>query len=131
MHAPRLVITLLLAAAATAACGISTPSSNTIETFSGTLEVGGSQRHEFRAGRAGEFEITVTSLTPDGSVFVGTQVAQVAGGSCSVLLGRNFFSVVGRLSLNGPISSGQYCVDIFDSGYLARAQSYTLRVSRP
>src|SRR5262245_45204320 len=53
------------------ACGISSPSNNKEETFSGTLTVGGANPHNFSSGNTGEFSVKVTALSPDSAVLVG------------------------------------------------------------
>jgi hypothetical protein len=119
-----------IAALLGSSCGVSDPSTNTVETLTGTLTVGGFNSHEFRSGGTGEFEVTVTELRPDSNVFIGTQFGQILSGQCTAQV-SNIFSVVGRLALNGPISSGRYCVGIFDVGGLRETSTYTIRLSRP
>jgi hypothetical protein len=112
------------------ACGISTPSSNTVENFSGSLAVGGINSHEFRAGRTGEIEVTVTELSPESGVFIGVGYGQMISGQCQ-LISRYDFARVGQLAMSQPISSGQFCAFIYDPGSFTQTNTYTLRVSHP
>jgi hypothetical protein len=129
----RVACTLLAAVGALAlvgtGCGVSDPSTNTVETFSQTLDVNGYQTHEFRAGRTGEFEITITELQPDSSAILVVEFGAIVSNQCTAQTSN--FAAVGRLALNGPISSGRYCVGVRDVGGLRQTSTYTVRVSYP
>jgi hypothetical protein len=131
----RLAVVVFLTAIIPACGGISSPSENTVEMFPGTVAVGGQgPTHNFSASKTGEFFVTITALTPDPNVFLGIAVGQQTGGGCSAInLGGyvNNFAQRDRQALGGQIQKGNYCVGVYDVGYLTQAANYTLRVSHP
>lgn len=114
-------------------CGISSPSNNMVENFSGSVAPGGSASHNFSVTRSGgEIQVTITALGPSPSAFMGVAVGQPVTGGCSPLLGYvNNTALLNRQALGGPIDKGTYCVAIYDPGTLTATQTYTLRVSHP
>ena len=134
MPAQRLAAALLaLCVLPLGACGgISSPSSNTTEQFSGTLQLGGTISHVFSVQKPGEFEMRFTALAPTANAVVGVAFGQVLSSACEILPGyQNNFAQLNRSALAGPISKGTYCAVVFDSGLLTQAVTYTLAVSRP
>ena len=128
----RFAVALLAAVTlAAAACGgVTDPSKNKTETFTGTLTIGGSNVHLFSASNSGEYSVTVKSLTPSANVFLYTAFGQVLSGNCSIVQ-QNIASTVGFESLNGAIVPGSYCVQIADQGGLTQTETYVLEVSHP
>ena len=111
--------------------GVSDPSKNVIETFSGTVPVGGSAFNPFQVSRSGEFSITLVSLSPPAAVFVAVSLGSVFGGGCSPNQ-TNQLSTAGHTVLNGPITvPGTYCVRVDDEGFFTVPESYTVQVSHP
>jgi len=113
--------------------GISTPSSNVTDTFSGTLQFHGSNGHPFSVSNTGEFTVKLTQWGPNSGILVG--IAWTTGdGVCAtsgVLLQQNTFAALNAQALNGSIVSGKYCIFIFDVGTMTAAQTYTMTVSHP
>jgi hypothetical protein len=124
-------IALLLAGLLGIGCGgISSPSKNQQETFTGTLEVGGIVRRPVNVSNGGEFSVKITQLSPTATAIVGTAWAQ--GSNCEIPLQQNSFSTLNTPALVGAIfQKGAYCVAIFDVGALTVAQNFTLVVSHP
>jgi hypothetical protein len=122
---------LAVAGCLTISCGgVTSPSQNQQEPFSGTLEVGGIRRFPVTVNNTGEFSVKITALSPTVTAFVGTVWAQ--GGNCEIALQQNSFSTLNSPALVGAIlQKGQYCVAIFDVGALTVAQNFTLVVSHP
>lgn len=122
-----------LAAVFTLGCkGITTPSNNQSEQFSGTLQPKASNSHPFSVSKTGEFTAKLTAWAPNSNILAG--MAWTAGnsdGSCSTVLQRNDFVVLNGQALGAQIFSGKYCVFIFDPGTLTAAQTYTITVSHP
>ena len=115
--------------------GITDPSKNTVDTFTGTVGVGGSTAHAFTAANGGELTVRITALAPISSIFVGIEWTQAANdGSCAGNLGVLAQSLA---QLNVPvisgasIISGKYCIVVYDPGTLSAAENYTLTVSHP
>lgn len=127
-------VVLALCAAAAAGCkGITTPSSNVTNTFSGTLAQGSLNGHAFSVSKTGEFTVKLTAWGPNTNLLVA--LALTAGnndGSCTTqALQQNNFTTLNTQALGGQIFSGKYCVVIFDIGTLTAAQTYTISVSHP
>jgi hypothetical protein len=124
---------------ATAACGgVTSPSDNIVETFSGTLEPKPSANsiriHGFTTQASGEIEVEITELAPVTNIFLGTFFGRPqADGSCGfdAFQPPNEFSTLNRVSIAAPISKGNWCVGIYDPGTLTRTSTYTLTVSHP
>jgi hypothetical protein len=134
----RLLAAFLAAAAlATVSCGgITDPSKNQTETFSGTITpaaLGGNgqgQIHTFNISSNGEFTVKVTAMTPSFNSFFGTYMG--TGDNCAVGVGQNTLSIVGGQALSGPVfQKGTYCVFLFDIGNMTVSENYTLTVSHP
>lgn len=131
---PRVV--LGLGVALSIGCsGVSTPSSNTTETFSGTIAVAGfGAVHPFTATKTGEFTVTVTAISPDGSARIGILYGQAVSGGCAAI--TSFLAGVGSVPFNElGIQQGNYCVQLYDPtntvNALTRAENYTVTVSHP
>lgn len=129
----RLASLAVLAVTLSGCRGISTPSENRIESFTGTVEVGSvGPAHFFSVGRNGELFVTVTAIAPDLTSIVGVSVGRETSGSCIAVFGyTNNFAQLNRQAIGAPIDKGSYCVVVFDPGSLSRAQSYSVRVSHP
>jgi len=129
------VVALGLAALCTVGCkGITTPSDNQNETFSGTLQPQSEGKgHAFSVGKTGEFTAKLTAWGPNSNILAGMAwVVDDGSGSCTGgILQRNFFVPLNSQALGGQIVSGKYCIVVFDPGTLTAAQTYTITVSHP
>jgi hypothetical protein len=119
-----------LASLAAACGGISSPSKNNTQDFSGTLSPQGSAQHDFSVGKSGEFFITVTDLS-DRTLTVGTALYEFVNGGCAPTGFVQPFSRWNQQALGGPISKGTYCLVVYDPGVLTAPLNYTVRVSYP
>ena len=123
---------LAVAGLLTISCGgISSPSQNQQDTFSGTLDVGGVRTFPVNVANNGEFSVKITALSPTATAIVGTAWAQ--GSNCEgIRLQVNNFSTLNSPALVGAIfQKGAYCVAVFDSVGLTVAQNFTIIVSHP
>jgi hypothetical protein len=125
---------LAVIALSAAGCnGITTPSNNVSDPFSGTLEPGTQKSHAFSVSKTGEFTVKLTSWGPNTNLLVG--LAWTVGnndGTCTTsILQQNNFVALNAQALGGQIVSGRYCIFIFDVGTLTAAQTYTITVSHP
>jgi hypothetical protein len=134
----RLTAVAALAAASLIAgsCGgITDPSKNTVDTFTGTLQVGGNMGHPFTASKTGEISAKVTSMSPVSNTFIGVIWAQApSDGTCVSSLGilqQNNFAQVNIPAISGAIVSGKYCIIVYDVGAFTAPQTYTITVSHP
>lgn len=123
-----------MAAALMAACGgVSSPTSNAQETFTGTLLPAGSNFHAFSVSKPGEYQMTITSMTP--STIVGIGVGQLADSNgvttCIATVNADPFSKLNK-PLTGSIQKGSYCALIYDSSNsVTTPVSYTMTVAHP
>ena len=117
------------------ACGgVSSPSSNHVETPSGTVSNGGAGPvHSFSVSKLGEFFVTITALAPDQNIYMGVLYGQPANGGCSPYQANNF-AIRGQQALGGQIEKGSWCVQVYDANNQVSASTpttYTLRLSYP
>src|SRR5262245_16080540 len=134
MRARFAAFALALVTLGAAGCkGITTPSSNVTNSFSGSLAVGESKSHPFSVPKTGEFTVKLTAWSPNSQLLVG--LAWTAGnndGTCTTsVFQQNNFVRLDQQALGGSIVSGKYCVFIFDVGTLTAPQTYTVAVSHP
>jgi hypothetical protein len=122
---------LAVACVSIAGCGgITDPSKNTVEPFSGTLGVGGSAFHLFSSDK-GEISVKLTALAPTSNATVGLTWTQATNdGSCAGIL-QQTFAQLNVPAISGVIISGRYCILIQDIGQFAVPQTYTIAVSHP
>lgn len=126
----RLVGIALGLAVLAAACSPVGVSNNTVDNFSGTLQLGGANAHTFVVARNGEVEVSLTSVAPSpqgGALRVG--LGQPSGPNCAV--GTSDFGIPNRTIQFGILNKGTYCVLVFDPGVLTVAVSYTGTISHP
>ena len=122
---------LAIAGFITISCGgVTDPSQNTTEMFSGTVQKGGlGPVHTFNVKNTGEYTIKVTGFTPNFSTQFGVIFGVPSGDSCAQ------FGVYPTTLVNFPISSsvvpGTYCVQVYDVGLFTTAETYTMTVSHP
>ncbi len=113
--------------------GITTPSNNQTETFSGTLVQQGVNRHQFSTGKTGELQVKLTAWAPNSNILAGMAwlVANNDGTCTGTVLQQNNFVILNSQAIGGQIVSGKYCIAVFDPGTLTAAQTYTITVSHP
>ena len=125
------LLPVILLAASCAACGISTPSNNTVETVPGTVPVGSNDVHNFSLSKMGEVEVTITSLAPTPSASIGMALGQQFSGGCTLLQGYVSPVVVNRVVQFGALQKGGYCLIVYDTGILTAPTTYTAKISHP
>lgn len=130
-------LALCLAAALMAGCGgVSSPSNNVNETFSGTVAPGtGSTSppitHLFTVNRNGEMSARVTSITPNNATLIGLAFGQVFGGTCTEFT-QSLLSGLNRDVMVYPLyQRGDFCLRVFNGGGVNSAQNYTVQVNHP
>jgi hypothetical protein len=119
--------------------GFTLPTITTTETFSGTVDVGGSAFHPFTVGGSGgTLNVTLTAAGPPATIFMGLGVGTpsaataTAAASCPLLANASLATPAGTTAqLSGTIGPGNYCVAIFDVGNQTAQISYTVTVSHP
>ena len=130
----RGLIPVFLLAALAACGGVTDPSQNQTQTFSGTIQPGGfSDTFPFNASKSGEITITVTSLNPTvpSGTFFSVLWGQMVGSQCSTL-SVNSLAIVGSTAISNAITPGSYCVAVADTySSFKTAEQFTLTVSHP
>ena len=125
-------LVLALVGALSIGCsGITDPSQNTVESFAGTVQVGGARAHWFSASKTGEIAIKVLTLTPASSSFIGVEWVQGANDqTCSSSAHPEQSSSRGQHHrVSGRIVSGPYCVIMRRA--LTQPTNYSITVSHP
>ncbi len=126
-----LCIIALLAAPLVAACGISTPSDNTIENVSGTIPIGGSDFHVYSFKKNGEVEARITTISPSPSASLGIGIGQIVSSACAPLPGY-VAPLVANRAVNFPyLNKGDYCLLVYDTGVLTAETTYSGTISHP
>jgi hypothetical protein len=104
----------------------------TTDTFTGTLNVNGSQTHPVFTGATGTVTATLTSLGEAPPTRVGFSMGTLSQlGACTVVL-RNDNAFTNTV-LTGTVSTlqGSLCVSIYDTGAMAGPLDYSFTVSHP
>ncbi len=136
----RLSAALLVGAAVTlAGCGgIVDPSQNQVETFSGSIPVGGQGTPVgFSASKTGEIQVKITQLTPStsntfvGVLWTGRNSNGTCEGSLGAVFGQNNFAQAGLPAISTQILAGGYCLVLYDVGTFTTTENYTVTVSHP
>jgi len=105
--------------------------SQVTDTFSGTVDVGGSDFHTFTVvATGGSISATLTAAGPPPTIFMGFGVGVVNGTSCS-LLTNGFLNTQASASpqLVGTINAGTYCLAVYDIGNQSAQIAYTATVT--
>src|SRR5262245_17623590 len=129
----RIAAVVCLAAMLSSCGGVSSPSQNQVQNFSGTVSSGGvGPIHTFTVGKVGEFFVTITALGPDQNIFLGVVFGQPANGGCASVQ-SNFAAHLNTQALGGQIEKGTWCVQLGDIGQVSTTTptTYTVRVSYP
>jgi hypothetical protein len=115
--------------------GITDPSKNTVDTFSGTLTVGGQPGvHPFSSSKNGEIAVKVTALAPVSNTYVGLIWLQAqSDGNCSgnVITLQQTLAQLNFTAISNVISSGRYCLVVYDAVGFTATETYTVTVSHP
>jgi hypothetical protein len=115
-----------------ASCGgITDPSKNQVEPFSGTLAVGGIVEHKFTSSKTGELAVKITALSPTADAIIGLSWTQATNdGTCAGLL-QSQLARLNVPAIAGAVSSQRYCIIVQDVGAITVPQNYTISVSHP
>jgi len=127
------VVAVACASLLAGACkGITTPSNNQTKTFSGSLDPRGSKFHTFDVTKTGEFTAKLTAWAPNSQILAGLAWTLASNDTtCTTGLQQNNFVILNAQGIFGQISSGKYCIIIFDPGTLTATQNYTITLSYP
>lgn len=134
MRAP--VLLALVLAATGCGSNIATPTDPpplqpTIETFSGSVAVGGTSSHAFDVKYSnGTMSATLTAAGPPADVLMGFAIGSQDGAVCTPLSGASTVTRAGQNArLQGTVAGGSYCVIVYDAGFQEAPVTYAVTVS--
>jgi len=127
MHPLRIVGAVVLAAGLAAGCSVTSPSDLTQQTFTGTVSPGGNAQFVFTQNKTGEFIAKLTAIAPDSGATLGGQYGSPVSNGCAVI-GNNPLGGVNTEFFDITLPAGSYCFQVYDSGTLPRAQTFTLLI---
>ena len=125
------VAVALLLAGSFAACGITSPSDLIVESaYTGTVVPGNLSASIllFSTTKTGEFIVKVDSVSPDTGATIGILYGQPSNGLCGVAQ-QSPLSGQGRTAFDIQLVKGSYCLQVYDSGFLVRTESFSISVS--
>jgi hypothetical protein len=131
MRPVRLAVSLLLLGSLVA-CGVTSPSDLTSQTFQGTVASGGTSAvFNFSTGKTAEFIVSITSLTPDSGAAVAVGYGQLSSGVCSLINENLFVGPGGPPAFDLQLPEGSYCIEVLDAGDVppGHTESFNLVVS--
>ncbi len=99
----------------------------TIDSFSGTLALGGTNYH-FLSVLPGTVTTTLTALGPDPSVTIGLSVGVWNGLTCTPVV-VNEAAKLNSVLVGLATAANPLCLQVFDVGGLAEQVTYTVTVS--
>ena len=102
----------------------------TTETFTGSVDPGGSDFHPFTVAQTGEIDITLTAAGPPATIFMGLGVGTPVGTTCQLLPnGSTVIQAGAAAQLSGTAAAGTFCVAVFDVGNQSATITYSLTVA--
>lgn len=129
------LLTALAVAISLAACGgVSSPSTQTTQDFSGTLDPQGQAVQQFSVAKTGELQVTLQSLTPRPVLgFLSLAIGTYSSGTCNPLFGYIITQAAIGSQYSFPrITKGSYCVVLADGNSILTAPvAWTMRLSHP
>src|SRR5258708_6139774 len=103
----------------------------TTDTFTGTVQVGGSDFHSFPIATTGQVDVTLTAAAPPAAIVMGLSIGTLDV-KCTPLAGASVKVPAGASAqLSGLASPGTLCVNVQDVGNQAAPVSYTVTVVHP
>jgi hypothetical protein len=139
-HLTNTIVAIGLTAvtAAAAACGgsstspsVTTTATLTNEVFNGVVQIAGTDVHNFTVTTPGSLNVTLTSTSPQTTLFMGIGVGTPNGsGGCTFIQTTQAPASTTAAQLSGSVTaSGQYCVAVGDVGNAAGPITYSVTVS--
>jgi hypothetical protein len=101
------------------------------ETFSGAIDVGGSDWHTFTVLQSGgQVNVTLTTAGPPPTIYMGLGVGTPSGDSCSLITNAQTLTQAATVAqLSGTVNAGMYCVMVFDAGNQTAQITYSVTVT--
>jgi hypothetical protein len=131
-----LLLVLLEACNRTSSTGLPTAVTPLVtETFSGTIDIGGLDFHNFMVPTSGEVDVTLTAAGPPSTIFMGLGVGTPTSDNSTCTLISNATTITQARStpqLSGTASAaGTFCVAVYDVGNQSAQITYTVTVAHP
>jgi hypothetical protein len=104
------------------------------ETFSGTLDPGGTAFHPFAVSVAGTVTMTLTTVGPDAALNLGFDIGTWNGTTCSPIFGAGLPSAVQGDKFAGSAIAANFCVRVYDGAATIPADTqatYAIKVEHP
>lgn len=103
----------------------------TTDTFTGTVQIAGSDFHSFPVATTGQIDVTLTAAGPPSTIVMGVSVGTPTDVKCTALAGASVNVSAGAPGPSGLVSAGTLCVDVHDVGNQSAPVSYTVTVTHP
>ena len=110
----------------------STPTTTTpdLSTLTSRVTRGGFVSRSFTMASAGNIQLTLTSVDPAVPLGIGVGIPQSDGGGCNLTRSvETTADTQPQVALGAD--AGQYCVKVFDTGFVADAVSFTAKITHP
>jgi hypothetical protein len=104
------------------------------QTFTGTLNPGGSAFHPFAVSLPGTVTLTLSTVGPDAALALGFDIGTWDGTACTPIFGTGSRSAVQGYSYAGSAIPANFCVRIYDVATAIPAETqatYTIKVDHP
>jgi hypothetical protein len=104
------------------------------ESFTGTLDPGGSAFHPFAVSVSGTVTITLMAVGPDAALSLGLDIGTWDGTACNPIFGTGSQSAVQGYSFAGSAIVANFCARIYDGANAIPAETqatYTIKVDHP
>ena len=102
----------------------------TVDTYSGTIAVGGTVTHAFPTASGGTISIVIESVGPVSTQVLGLGVGLWEGTTCTLALSTS--AATQGLTYEAITNTlGNYCITLSDPGSFTEANTYQVRVTHP
>ncbi len=131
--APRLLVCLILAAAAAACSDAVTPTAATAVTtpaftFASSFTAKGSASRSFEQLTTGPVSLTLTAASPDVRLGIGLGIPRPDGSGCNLTQAVETGAGVAP-QLTVTAEAGVWCVRVYDLGFVPERVSFALEVA--
>ena len=130
LGAVLLAVALVTAPAATRLCRRRPRRSapTILETFTGTLQVNGSNSHPFTVQQVGGVRVSITQIDPSSAVSVGVGTPSTTSGQCLAISSLTAVASPGTQISGTATITGNFCIAVVDVGNLVEPVTYTITV---
>jgi hypothetical protein len=101
------------------------------DTFNGTVAVKSLDVHAFTVSAQGAVTVVLTAASPPAAIVMGVGIGTPSGSNCALLAGASANAAAGGGPPAGILTTGSYCVVVYDVGNQASTVTYTVTVNHP